>query len=49
MSDLDIMILNFIYQKCLEFGRIFTFGAKEGLFMYLSILSLVFVRSFDKK
>lgn len=47
MFKLDIAVFNWVYNQCLILGKIFGFGALEGLLMYLTLLSPIII--IDKK
>ena len=49
MFDLDIAVINFIYNSCKTLGGAFNFGALEGAIMYLGIFAYGYFTVTNKK
>lgn len=49
MFDLDIKVINYIYQQCRALGSIFNFGAFEGFVMYAGLITLGIIKVTEKK
>lgn len=48
MFDLDIYVLNFIYQRCVEMGHCFSCGALGGLVIYGGIIAGTIVSTLNR-